>query len=130
MDTYWLLAKSIGLYRNVRTLKAWGSSAPSAARAILKACGSQNFCMCRYEGFHLTVLGEITGYPELVRKELDWYDSALCQYLGVSRTPIKVTMHCWECCLWLVCALLCVTVYCVMCAEIKEQNQCYQGSVW
>lgn len=36
------------------------------------------------------VLEEVHGGPEMVQKELDWYDTALCQYLKVSRTPLKV----------------------------------------
>ncbi len=44
----------------------------------------------RYERFHAATLEEVRTYPELVLKELEVYDNALCQYLGVSRTPLKV----------------------------------------
>ncbi len=38
----------------------------------------------------MTVLEEVRGGPEMVQKELDWYSTALCQYLKVSRKPLKV----------------------------------------
>ena len=53
-------------------------------------CMLQNYLLYRYEQFHMAVLEEVRGGPEMVQKELDWYSTALCQYLKVSRTPLKV----------------------------------------
>ncbi len=44
----------------------------------------------RYERFHSLTVEEVRGYPELVQTELESYDTALCRYLGVTRTPLKV----------------------------------------
>ena len=49
-----------------------------------------------YMSFHSKMVSEAQGFLALVQQELESYDSTLCKYFGVNRTPPKVFIVHWD----------------------------------
>ena len=50
-----------------------------------------------YVRFHATMKDKSLQHPSDVKEELSKYDTALCQYLGVSRDPPVQKVRAWIC---------------------------------